>query len=117
MRNYVQEGDRISFPAPFAVASGVAAVIGSVLCVPTHDAAAGQVATFQVEDVVALPKLASAVITPCQRLIWDKAAGQFKTSGAATGDLVNAAYAVESAGAGTTVVKVALTNEAASLAP
>lgn len=117
MRNYVQEGDRITFPAPFAVSSGVAVVIGSVLCVPTHDAAAGSLATFQVEDVVSLPKLAAAAITPCQRLIWDKAAGQLKTAGAGTGDLLNAAYAIESAGEGTTTVKVALTNQAASLVP
>ena len=117
MKNYVQEGDRISFPAPANVTSGVAIVVGSILCVPTHDAASGQTATFQVEDVVSLPKLSTAVIGVGARLIWDKTAGQFKLTGAASGDLLNAAYAIEAAGNGTTTVKAALTNEAASISP
>lgn len=117
MKNYLQPGDKITCPAPATATSGLALVLGTMLGIPTHDAASGASCTFLVEGVVTLPKLSTAVIAVGDRLSWDidSSPPQVIVASQATGDLLNIGVAVEAAGSGTTTVAVKLTPEAGAV--
>jgi len=56
MKNFIQEGDALDLPAPYAVSSGGGALIGSLFGVAVADLASGAVGTFNLEGVYTLPK-------------------------------------------------------------
>ncbi|HEX7113202.1 MAG TPA: capsid cement protein [Mizugakiibacter sp.] len=114
-RNHVSPGEHIAFTAAADVSSGAGVAIGTMLGVALGNVANGASGTAAIEGVWTLPKLSTAVIAEGDRLIWDVSAGEFIVAGAATGDLLNCAVAVEAAGNGTTTVNAKLTPGAGSI--
>lgn len=108
-RNYVKSGERRTFTAGTAVASGQAVVLGADLGVSLTNVAQGAQGEAALVDVWELPCAAAADIAANDRLIWDVSAGEFITAGAGTGDLVNCATADAPAGTGITTVRARLT--------
>jgi predicted RecA/RadA family phage recombinase len=107
VNNFINEGRALQFTATANVASGQGVVIGSVLGVATDAVANGDTGAALIVGRVKLPKAAGA-ITAGAKLIWDHTAGNLKTSGAAPGNLNNAAIAASGAGAGDATVEVIL---------
>lgn len=72
MKNFVQEGDVITVAAPYALASGDGALIGSIFGVATNAAANGaSVELFVDTGVVALSCLAADTGTVGTKMYWD----------------------------------------------
>jgi len=117
MQNYLHKGDVLNFAPAANVTAGSGVIIGAMLGVAVTDVAATALGAFAVEGVFTLPKLGTDVVNPGDALIWDKANGRFKKTGAASGDLLVAAKAESAAGNGTTVVNVKLTPGGASVSP
>lgn len=60
MKNFIQEGDRLDMPAPYAVSSGGGALVGALFGVAVTDLALNEVGTFALEGVFTLPKATGA---------------------------------------------------------
>jgi len=74
MKNYLQKGENITLPAPVALASGAAAMVGAIFGVASSDAAQGEDCVFVRIGVFTLPKAAGSAWTPGQKLYWDSVA-------------------------------------------
>lgn len=70
-KNYIQEGDTIPFPAPYAVASGAGALIGSVFGVSLAILAANEVGQFSLVGVWQLPKATGAAASLGAKAYWN----------------------------------------------
>ena len=70
MKNSIQDGDVLPFAAPYAVASGGGALIGAVFGVAVTALAHGEVGSFKLEGVFALPK-ATGAATLGAKCYWD----------------------------------------------
>jgi predicted RecA/RadA family phage recombinase len=57
--NYVNEGDVIPIPAPYAVTSGSVVISGKIIGIAATDMASGQVLQLQVEGHFDVPKTAT----------------------------------------------------------
>lgn len=98
MRNYIQPGDNIDVPAPYAVASGGGALIGAALFgVAARDFASGAPGVFRTIGVFDLPKAAGA-ITAGAKLYWDNTARVLTTTATSNTYVAVAVQAVASAG-------------------
>lgn len=73
MKNYVQEGERITVAAPSALASGEGVVIEDLFGVAECAAAQGEEVTLVLEGVFILPKAAGALPLG-KKVYWDAAA-------------------------------------------
>jgi predicted RecA/RadA family phage recombinase len=73
VKNSVQYGDTLALPAPYAVASGGGALIGSIFGVAVTALANGETGSFQLEGVYTLPK-ATGAATLGARAYWDDTA-------------------------------------------
>ena len=113
--NYIKPGKHLSFTAAANTASGAGVLLGALLGVALTKLANGEVGEVSVEDVWDLPKTPGAAINAWTKPIWDVSAGAFIASGAAAGDLVGGAVAVETANSAATTVKVKLLPGAGSL--
>lgn len=71
MKNFVQPGDVVTLTAPYAVASGAGAKVGSIFGVATGDVANAVAGEFMLVGVFDLPKLSTDVITVGAKLYWD----------------------------------------------
>ncbi|AYJ85315.1 DUF2190 family protein (plasmid) [Sphingomonas paeninsulae] len=71
MKNYVQLGDNVTLPAPYAVASGGGALIGSIFGVASADAAPGADVSFCRVGAFTLAKAAGTAWTVGVKLYWD----------------------------------------------
>ena len=72
MKNYVQEGEVITVTAPYALASGDGALIGSIFGVATGAAASGaNVELLVAMGVVALTCLPADIGTVGTKVYWD----------------------------------------------
>lgn len=71
MKNFVQEGDIVSVPAPYTLASGDGALVGSLFGVAAHAAANGASVELQIEGVVRLSTLATDTGTYGTKMYWD----------------------------------------------
>ena len=60
MKNYVQEGESLNLPAPYAVSSGGGAIVGAIFGVASTDLAADEVGAFQLCGVYTLAKSTAA---------------------------------------------------------
>ncbi len=60
MKNQVQEGDILALPAPYAVAAGGGALIGSVFGVAITPLESGQIGNFMLKGVFTQPKAAGS---------------------------------------------------------
>lgn len=74
MRNYIQKGENLTLPAPYALASGDGALIGSIFGVAAGDAANGASVDLVTEGVFTLPKVSTDVIAVGAPIYWDDAA-------------------------------------------
>ena len=70
-KNEIQEGKTISFPAPYAVASGAGALIGAVFGVSLGVLANGEVGQFSLVGVWQLPKATGAAASLGARAYWN----------------------------------------------
>jgi len=114
MKNYVQEGERITYTngSGSTISAGAVVVIGNMLAVACGDITAGASGECATCGVYTVPKVSGAVIAQGESLTWDVSAGAFDDNAAtpATGDITGAAaLAWEAKGAGTTTIKVRFT--------
>lgn len=107
MKNFVAVGNILTLPAPYAVASGGGALIGSIFGVAEKDAANGEDVAFLLAGVVDLPKAASQAWTVGVKVYWDNAAKRV-TSTAAGNTLIGVATQAVGGGAGETIGQVRL---------
>jgi predicted RecA/RadA family phage recombinase len=71
MKNYVQEGDVITVPAPYAVTSGQGVLIGSLFGVAGCDAASGANVEIVPEGVFDITANVADVATAGTKAYWD----------------------------------------------
>lgn len=71
MKNFVQEGDVIAVPAPYTLASGDGALVGSLFGIASHNAIAGASVELQIEGVVRLSTLATDTGAVGTKMYWD----------------------------------------------
>lgn len=106
MKNFVQEGDLITFAAaPYAVASGGGFKSGAFVAIAVVAAASGAPVTGKIEGVFTHAKNSADVWTVGTKVYWDDTAKVF-TSVVGTNTLVGAA--VEAAAGGITTGTVYL---------
>lgn len=74
MKNFIQPGVNLTLPAPAAVVSGEATLIGSIFGVASNDAASGEDVAFVVEGVFSLPKVEADNIALGAAVYWDAVA-------------------------------------------
>ncbi|MGU3538121.1 DUF2190 family protein [Methylobacterium sp. A54F] len=105
MRNFVQNGDVLTFPAPAGgVSSGDGVLAGSLFGVAAYDAGEGEDVECSVVGVFALPKAAQAMPFGA-RLYWNSTNGNVTTT--ATGNtLIGAVTAPAASGDGTVRVRL-----------
>jgi predicted RecA/RadA family phage recombinase len=107
--NFVQDGGTITLTAPYAVASGAGAVIGSIFGVALQTLASGAVGEFKVTGVWDLATNAADVLAVGAKVYWDTATK--KATSVATGALlVGVAVAAKAASATTARVRLNGTN-------
>ena len=67
----IQDGDTISFPAPYAVESGAGALIGAVFGVSLAKLANNEVGQFGLKGVAQLPKATGAAANLGAKAYWN----------------------------------------------
>lgn len=105
MRNYIQKGDNLTFPAPADTESGAPVLIGNLFGIAAHSALAGEPLTIKRDGVYTLAKDPAAVFTEGE-LVWFDPATKLLGEQGAGKLLVGAAVVV--AGNGATSVDVVL---------
>ena len=114
MKNYVQPGNTVTAIAPTGgVTSGDGVLIGELCGVATGTAAATEEFEMQIEGVVNVPKLTTAVLAAGDRVFWDPTPGEVNDT--ATAQQL-AGIAVVAAGNGGTTVDIKLTPGAVPIA-
>jgi predicted RecA/RadA family phage recombinase len=112
-RKYVNPGETMPYTASGAdVASGTLVVIGHLLGVTLGDIADGETGTAAIEGVFeGVPKVAAAVFTAGEKLIYDVSAGAFADSAAtpASGDITGGAVAIVAGANAETTCTIKLT--------
>lgn len=72
MKNFIQDGDTLSLPAPYDVASGAGAQIGNLFGVAVNDVLSGADGEFLLTGVIDLPKVSAQAWSSIGTLIyWD----------------------------------------------
>ena len=112
MKNYVQLGDNITLPAPYAIASGAPALVGAVVGIASTDAAQGEdVAFVRVGVFNPVPKVAGAAwVAGTTKIYFDANAKAFT----ATAGGVLCGVAAASAASGDSTGSVLLTGQIAA---
>lgn len=82
MKNFVQNGDNLTLTAPVALASGAAALIGSIFGVASADAANGAPVVLVTRGVFTLPKATGEAWTEGVKLYWDNTNRRLTTTSA-----------------------------------
>ena len=80
MKNFIQAGANVTLPAPYALASGQGALIGSLFGVANGAAAINADAVLSLTGVFDLPKVAIDVIAVGAVLYWDDSPGSVTTT-------------------------------------
>jgi predicted RecA/RadA family phage recombinase len=81
MRNFYSTGDTVQAAAPYAVASGGAALIGAALFgVAVGDIASGFTGNFKTTGIYALPKVNGQAMAAGAKLYWDNTAKNITTT-------------------------------------
>lgn len=107
MKNFVQPGNTLTLPAPYAVASGGGLLVGSIFGVAVGDAASGETVEAALTGVFDLPKVGSQAWTVGARVYWDDTNKHCTT--VATGNtLIGVATEAVAGGAGDTIGRVRL---------
>ncbi len=105
MKNYLQEGDVITVAAPYALASGDGALVGSLFGVATNAAANGANVELLIEGVVKLTTLSTDTGTVGTKMYWDNT-NKRATITATSNSLIGVLVAAK--GAGETVSTIRL---------
>lgn len=71
MKNYVQKGENLTLPAPYAVSSGDGALVGSIFGVAAGDAANGAEVDLVTVGVFVLPKVSTDAMAVGSPVYWD----------------------------------------------
>lgn len=108
--NYIQDGEVLTLTAPYTVASGAGAQVGSIFGVATADVASGAEGEFATEGVFDLAKTSAQAWTVGQKIYWDNSNKRCDTDGT-VGMLIGVATAVAANPSSTGYVKL---NEAVS---
>lgn len=74
MKTFVQPGDILTLTAPYAVASGAGALVGSIFGVATGTIGNAEVGEFQVVGVFDLAKTSALAIAIGDKVYWDNTA-------------------------------------------
>jgi len=81
MKNRVQEGRAVYVPAPIGdVDSGDLVIIGSLIGIAGHDAAAGELVPLWTDGIYSLPKAAPQAWGVGDLVYWDAGAGKATTT-------------------------------------
>ena len=107
MKNYIQAGENLTLPAPAAVVSGEATLIGDIFAVASNDAESGADVAFVTKGVFTLPKVEADNITLGAAVYWDATAKKI-TIDDDSGANPKVGAAVQAAAATTTTVAVRL---------
>lgn len=102
-KNFIQEGDNITLTAPYAVASGAGALVGTIFGVAIADVANGANGIFAREGVFALTALSTDVIAQGAKVYWDNTNKRL-TGTVGTNVLVGAAVVAKANGETTCTV-------------
>ena len=105
MRNHIQPGLILSFPAPAAVLSGGVVIAGNIIGVANGAAAIGDPVDVDVQGVFELPKVSALAIALGDLVYWDATAG-LVTKTASTNKKLG--YATEAAANPSATVNVRL---------
>ncbi|GLK84665.1 DUF2190 family protein [Ancylobacter defluvii] len=105
MKNYVQRGETLTFPAPAAVVSGEIVIAGSIIGVAAGGAASGADVDVDVTGVFTLPKVAALAVTLGATVYWDAANKLVTTTASGNTKL---GYAVAAVGNPSATVNVRL---------
>lgn len=116
--NFVNVGDCIDWTndSGSAVTSGSVVVIGgtddAILGIALTDIASTATGAVAIEGVFEVTKASAAVIVAGESVTWDSSASEFDDNQAtpASGDVSDAAFAVEDKGSSTTTIKIKLAN-------
>lgn len=74
MKNYIQEGDTVTLPAPYARTSGQGALIGALFGVAMSTLANGETGAFTTQGVYSLEKNSAEAWTVGAKIYWDNTA-------------------------------------------
>ncbi|MDP2358646.1 MAG: DUF2190 family protein [Beijerinckiaceae bacterium] len=84
MKNYIAPGDTVDVAAPYEVASGAGALVGSLFGVATADAANGAPVRLKTTGVFDLAKTSAQAWTVGAKIYWDNST-KLATTTAASG--------------------------------
>lgn len=99
MKNFIQEGDKLTLPAPADLASGDGAHIGALFGVAEHAALTGESVTLVMRGVASLPKDGAEVWAVGAPIYWSAGLATTTAAGALIGAASEAAVATSTAGA------------------
>lgn len=92
MTNHIASGEILTLTAPYAVASGEGALVGSIFGVATATVANGAVGEFVLEGIVEIKKTSAQAWTVGALIYWDNTAKEATTT-ASTNKLIGVAVA------------------------
>jgi predicted RecA/RadA family phage recombinase len=93
MQNYTQPGETVTLTAPYAVASGAGALVGSLFGVATDAVANGASGQFLTCGVVTLTKNSAEAWTVGAKVYWDNT-NKYVTTTSTSNTLIGCAMAV-----------------------
>lgn len=107
MKNYVDNGETVTVAAPYAVASGGGALLGTLFGVAQAAAANAATVVLVTRGIFDLPKAASQAWTVGAAIYWDDT-NKVCTTTASGNTLIGKAVAAVGSGAGETLGRVRL---------
>jgi len=97
MKNFIQDGDTVSVAAPYDVASGGGALVGSLFGVAVDAATSGNAVQLKTSGVFTLPKATGQAWTVGAKLYWNDTNKNCTTT-ASGNTLIGVALAVAASG-------------------
>lgn len=123
MKNFIQEGDRITYTnaTGSTILSGAVVVVGALLCIATADIANGATGVLATEGVFEVPKATHATtkaFTQGENVTFDVSAAVFEkgATATATGDISGVAVAWAAAASTAATAYVYLSNKPGTIA-
>lgn len=107
MKNYVDNGETVTLAAPYAVASGAGALVGTLFGVAQAAAANAATVVLVTRGIFDLPKAASQAWTVGAAIYWDDT-NKVCTTTASGNTLIGKAVVAVGSGAGETLGRVRL---------
>lgn len=105
MKNFVQDGDLVTVAAPYDVASGAGALVGTLFGVASSTAASGADVVIATEGVFTLAKVSAQAWTVGAAIYWDNT-DKVCTTTSSGNTLIGKALAVAANPSSTGVVRL-----------